>query len=256
MSGLATSVSIATGTWESAFSDPIVLKFKMVATAIPGGPLGFFDVDPTTSPFIYSSVAAALALDSTSAHDASAVSSLQPGPALSMITNDTTAGPDDPSLRMHVTAPLVYNSMLRLTRANQKALGLLPGLDGGLVGADGTIVLNSIYFPIMDFDPGDGIDSGKIDMTAVLTHELAHGMGFISGVDHIDYASSDGAGHDGPDVGHDYSDETIFTVLDLFRYSADSTGLVDQPLAGRCSIGPPARAICSATIRICRTTAA
>ncbi len=130
MSGLATSVSIATGTWESEFADPIVLHFKLVEASIPGGPLGYFDVDPTTSPFAYSSVAAALALDSTSAHDASAVSSLQPGPALSMITNDTAGAP---SLRMHVTAPLVYNSTLRLTRANQKALGLLPGADGGLV---------------------------------------------------------------------------------------------------------------------------
>jgi hypothetical protein len=186
-------------------------------------------VDPTTSPFSYSTVAGALGGDATSADDFTAVSSLQPGPALYMITNDTTTAP---TLRSFVSAPSTYNTTLRLPRAQQKALGLLAPTDGGL-GADGTIILNADFLPMMDFDPVGGITSGMFDMTAILMHEMAHGMGFISGVDHIDYASSDGAGHDGDGFPEDYSDDTIFTVLDLYRYSDESVDFITQPAAGK-----------------------
>lgn len=230
MMGLSKSATIAKTTWESFFSDPVELKFSITAMPLAGGALGYFDVDPTTSAYSYVDVKSALIGDATSADDLSAITSLQPGPALSMITQDTTKAP---TLRTFYadTSPLTFNSTLRLTSANQKALGLIPGFGGG-VGADGTIVLNSTFLPIMDFDPGDGISAGMFDLTAILIHELAHGMGFISGVDHIDYASSDGAGMDGPDFPHDYSGETIFTVLDLYRYSGESTTFIIQPSSG------------------------
>lgn len=228
LSGIALSSTIATDTWEGLFHDSVSLKFAVTAMPLPPGALGYFDVEPTTSAFDYSSVATALAADKTSAADFSAVSALQPGPALSVITIDTTTAP---TLRTFISTSETYNSSLRLTRANQKALGLLAPHDGGL-GADGTIVINSTMFPLMDFDPSDGIAPGMLDFTAILVHEMGHGMGFISGVDHIDYASSDGAGHSGPDFPHDYSDETIFTVLDLYRYSAESVEFISQPASG------------------------
>ncbi len=227
MSGLTSSAALATGTWESKFSDAGILHFTMTSMPLPAGTLGYFDVDPVTSSFSYSAVKSALASDATSPADASAVGSLQPGPALSMITNDTTSAP---TLRSFYSAPSTFNSTLRLTSANQKALGLLSPTAGTL-GSDGTIVLNSSALPMMDFDPSDGITAGMIDMTAILMHEMAHGMGFISGVDHIDYASSDGS-FSGPDFPHDYSGETIFTPLDLYRYSLESVGFHTQPPTG------------------------
>lgn len=228
MAGLMSSSAMAVGEWESHFSDPVVLHFAITAAPLPGGTLGYFDVDPTTSAFSYASVASALGSDATSADDFSAVGALQPGPALSVITIDTTTAP---TLRTFVSGSTAYNSSLRLTRANQKALGLLGPTDGG-PGADGTIVVNASLLPAMDFDPSDGIGAGMLDFTAILKHEMAHGMGFISGVDHIDYASSDGAGMSGPDFPHDYSDETIFTVLDLYRYSEESVDFITQPATG------------------------
>ena len=48
-------------------------------------------------------------------------------------------------------------------------------------------------------------------------------MGFFSGVDHIDFSGVGGAPvHPAPDNPHDYSDEAIFTVLDLFRTKPDT----------------------------------
>jgi len=230
MTGLSKSAMMAKSTWEGFFSDPVELKFSITTAALPGSILGYFDVDPTTSPLTYAKVSGALIADANSPDDLSAIGSLQLGPALSMITQDTTKAP---TLRTFYadTSPLTFNSTLRLTSANQKALGLIPGL-GGAAGSDGTIVLNSTALSVMDFDPSDGIDAGKFDLTAILIHELAHGMGFISGVDHIDFASSDGAGMDGPDFPHDYSGETIFTVLDLYRYSGESFTFFMQPPTG------------------------
>jgi hypothetical protein len=232
LGGLTSSSTLAATTLGGYFSDPgVALHFKITSTpmGLASGILGYFDVDPVTSPYSYSTVAGALGGDATSADDFTAVSSFQPGPALYMITNDTTSAP---TLRTFVSTPSTYNTTLRLPRAQQKALGLLAPGDGGL-GADGTIILNSDFLPMMDFTPGDGIASGMFDMTAILMHEMAHGMGFISGVDHIDYASSDGAGHDGDGFPHDYSGETIFTVLDLYRYSDESVDFITQPSAGK-----------------------
>jgi hypothetical protein len=173
-----------------------------------------------------------LTADATTADDSTAVSSLQAGAELDMITNDTTSSP---SARIRVATPEVYNSTLRLTRANQKSLGLLAPADGG-PAADGTLKLNATMVPVFDFDIADGIDPGKIDFTAVLLHEFGHGMGFISGVDHIDYAGSlDPAGIDPPDAPDhpfDYSEDAIFTPLDLYRYSIDSLSVPAQPSPG------------------------
>ncbi|MBL9122047.1 MAG: NF038122 family metalloprotease [Planctomycetaceae bacterium] len=230
--GLAKSLGAATGTYESLFTDPVVLKFEVDFIPLPPGVLGFFDVDPATDAFSYADVAAALAGDATTASDTSAVANLQLGSVLDVITNDTTTSP---SLRTRVSTSEVYNSTLRLTRANQKVLGLLDPFDGG-PGADGTLKLSATMVPVFDFDTSDGIDPGKIDFTAILLHEFGHGMGFVSGVDHIDYAGSvDPTGlivPHGPDFPFDYSGETIFTPLDLYRYSGDSLSLPDQPATG------------------------
>jgi len=228
MTGLTSAATTAAATWEGNFGDPVLLHFAITSMPLAGGALGYFDADPVTSAFSYTDVKAALMADATSPLDFSAVGSLQPGPALYMLTQDTTSAP---TLRHFYSSSSTFNSTLRLTRANQKALGLLAPADGGL-GSDGVIVLNSTLLPVMDFDPGDGISPGMLDMTAILVHEMAHGMGFISGVDHMDFASSDGGAHVGPDFPHDYSDETIFTALDLYRYSLESIDFFMQPSAG------------------------
>lgn len=228
MTGLSSSTDLAVGTLESIFSDDVVLHFEITSTSLGPGVLGYFDIDPVTSPFSYGMVAGALGGDATSPDDFTAVSSLQPGPALYMITNDTTSAP---SFRTFYSTSETFNTTLRLSRAQQKALGLLAPTDGG-PGADGTIVLNDLMFPAMDFDPGDGIGPGMFDMTAILMHEMMHGMGFISGVDHIDYSGSDGVTPPPGDFPHDYTGETIFTVLDLYRYSMESKDFITQPGAG------------------------
>jgi hypothetical protein len=219
--GLFTAISSAGSLWTSKFSDPITVNIAIAGFSDPGSVLGYFDVDGpgATGSFTYDMVKPKIAADATTTSDATAVLSLQPGPFLHMVTNDTAAlgAP-----RMSVTSGFIYNSFLRLTSANQKAIGLLPGMAGG-PGSDGTIYLNTTKFGSYDFDPSDGIDMGKTDATAVIAHELAHALGFISGIDHVDFAAS---------TSTSVTMDKIFTPLDLYRYSPDSLGKDDPPAAG------------------------
>jgi hypothetical protein len=135
----------------------------------------------------------------------------------------------------------IYNSVLSVTRANLKALGLLAATDGA-DGADGTLLINPSAIPMFDFSrgavpPPPGITAGLFDFTGIAIHELGHLMGFVSGVDDVDYAG-DGA----PDNPLDLSDTPIFSVLDLFRYSAASLAAPSQPTTGAVNdwrFGPP-----------------
>jgi hypothetical protein len=219
--GLFTAFSGAGSMWSSKFSDPIVVNIAIAGYSDPGSSLGYFDVDGAgaTSSFPYDMVKLALDADKTTASDLTAAASLQSGPYLHMVTNDTAAVG---APRMSVASGFVYNSFLRLTSANQKALGLKPGMAGG-PGSDGTIFLNTTKFGSYDFDPSDGIDMGKTDATAVIAHELGHALGFISGIDHVDFAST---------TSTSVTMDKIFTPLDLYRYSPDSLGKDDPPAAG------------------------
>jgi hypothetical protein len=238
--GLVSAATGAAGDWSSRFSDPITVKFSVDVEPMSSSVLGFFDVDApgVTASFAYGAVKSALAGDISSPLDGVAVTSLQTGPNINMITNVTT---DTPSFRKHFvpgitpgTDEFIFNGFLRVTRANQKALGLLAPAAGG-AGADGTLKINSSILSTLDFDRSDGITGGTTDATAVLAHEMAHGLGFISGVDHMDFAGETGffrgrPGGYGSDI--DLTDEAIFTPLDLFRYSHDSITAASQPAGG------------------------
>ncbi|MEX0776123.1 MAG: NF038122 family metalloprotease [Phycisphaeraceae bacterium] len=235
---LMAKASTAAAMWSSFLLDPITIKFAIDYDPVPiPGVLGYFDVDAlgVTGSFDYTEVKTKLGLDITSPEDATAVGSLQPGTHLNMVSNVTTA---TPSFRMQFipgTHDFTFNSELRLTRANQKALGLLAAHDGG-PGADGTIKINSLALGALDLTPGPGVDPGKLDPMTIVAHEMGHALGFIGGVDHIDFAGEKTPlrlrGPPGYGTDLDLTDDTIFTVLDLFRYSHDSIALATQPVTG------------------------
>ena len=129
---------------------------------------------------------------------------LQPGPFLEALTHDTSKsaaelGPGIPSpeirigsLALGITGPKAkakWNSVLKVSRANSKALGLPITSDGM---PDIRLVINDESMPVIDVSRGDGIAPMMFDFQAIATHEIGHGMGFLSGVDDVDYAGVGG----------------------------------------------------------------
>jgi len=209
--GIFSGVTAAATKWSSLMGDSVTLNLAIdydaslpalgaaYSTFLPGG-------------FLYSSVKSAMAADATSPFDFSAVTHLQPGPALKSWRNDMLAGaPYAPILDAGIS---LNNMSMDITTSNAKALGLLPAHGGG-PGSDGTIKFGGAAF---DFDPSDGISPGKYDFVGVALHEFGHNMGFISGVDTMTTLIPPG----GFGPGMDPDPLVIATALDLFRYSSDS----------------------------------
>jgi hypothetical protein len=263
--GIVSSVSAATSTWSGIFHDDITVKV-VVMTDMEAP-----DVDLGPSPFTiaaalnkfeehsYASVAAAMASDAKSGDDSAAVGLLQPGPYLEALTHDTSKsaaelGPGIPSpeirigsLALGTTGPKAeakWNSVLKVSRANSKALGLPITSDGM---PDIRLVINDESMPVIDVTRGDGIAPMEFDFQAIATHEIGHGMGFLSGVDDVDFAGVGGTPPaPAPDNPLDLSDDAIFSVLDLFRTNVDTRppliplGQPDTGFVLDWRFGPPA----------------
>lgn len=105
------------------------------------------------------------------------------------------------------------NNNLSLTYANAKALGLRSGKD---TSSDGFITFNSYYDSSFVFNESGPIGVSQVSFLAVAIHEIGHQLGFISGVDDLDY---------GPGQAED---SYLFTPLDLYRKSSIGNKLVND----------------------------
>jgi PEP-CTERM motif len=164
-----------------------------------------------------------LASTGTTALDAVAVANLSPldsNDALRFRTNaplpGTTGGVNGNVTRFDGDGS-INNSILAVNTANSKALGFgfdetnFLGCSASFASADGCIQFSTEFD--FDFDPTDGITNGLVDFTGVAIHELGHVLGFVSGVDTLDFF----AGNAGAE-GVDFNDFALFSVFDLFRY--------------------------------------
>ena len=169
--------------WSGRFRDDITINVTIDFPALALGLAGVTDI--RYEGVAYADIRAALALDRTSSDDGTAVAGLPTGDRLSFLTNNTTTG----GLEIDDNGS-VNNLALLVSRANMKALGFVaPGfLEPHDAGLDASILFSSGID--WDFDPSDGIGSGMIDFVGVAIHEVGHAMGFVSGVDTVDYATA------------------------------------------------------------------
>ncbi len=211
-----TAFAAAGARWSALFNDNMVVNVTSGYTALSPGVLG--QAGSNTLGASYSTIKTALAGDALSANDLTAVANLPSGSSLSFLTNNRLTGvvylDNDGSAN---------NTTLDVNRANLKALGLLAGNDAG---EDVQITFNSNF--AFDFDPSNGITAGQYDFVGIATHELGHALGFVSGVDIVDYFSAP----NGPGKNVDLNDTDagigtldpyrVFSVLDLYRYTSNS----------------------------------
>lgn len=175
----------AAAEWESQISNPI----RVNVTA---------DLGTFSDPNIIGSTGYGsenLNLDYTTVRDRMVARANRPGDSI------LASIPDSAHVKAIVPTGTTFdNTTIGLTRANQKALGLIANPKTDTV-VDGQITFNQAF--TFDYDSRDGVDSNKVDFQTAAAHELGHVLGFLSDVDDFDNgATSDNA-----------------TTLDLFRFN-------------------------------------
>jgi hypothetical protein len=172
----------------------------------------------------YATLRNQLLVHTTSPDDVIACAQLSAGSCHSFYRNDRDGTPSFDNDRS------TNNRTLETTWANARVLGFqLPNNP-----YDGAIHFNSDC--LYDFDRSDGIGANAYDFIGVATHELGHVLGFISNADVEDLYTAP----NGPQKAHDANgslpglgqEDYPFTILDMFRYKAESNGARDFTLGG------------------------
>lgn len=202
--------------WQDLFSDNVKVVVDISEQNLGPVVIGSTLSNKVNLPYV--NVRNSLFADARSVDDAFAASNLSTNNSINVYMNLTSDNPNGAgSLVPYVDADGgANNTTLWVLRANARALGLLPANDPGV---DGSISFNTATFNF-DFDRSDGITPGTTDFVFVAAHEIGHLLGFVSGVDVLDFVDGQG-GRPGP-----FGDDALVnvTVLDLFRQSTASVG--------------------------------
>jgi hypothetical protein len=204
--------------WSSIFTDNVTINIGIDYKQLAPDVLA----QAGSSEYIisYDGFRSALADDRTSFDDILAVNNLQAGSSFNMLLNRTKNNPNGAASGTYYldNNDNDNNQIIRFSSANVKALGLLDPNDPIV---DALISFSSDF--TFDFDRDDGIKSGAFDFIGIAAHEIGHALGFISGVDALDYYGDPQVlDADGNPLIFDDEGFIFVSPLDLFRYSSQS----------------------------------
>jgi len=212
--------NIAAGYWANMFTNNVTVDLGVKFAALPKNVIG--STGSSKMDYKVSSWEARVnATKSNSALDQSVVL-----PTITGLTVDfVTSGIDGQGGNTTKPGKEVYQTnkysgyMLYENTALVKAIGgTATYSSGNPLHLDGAVTFSSDFS--FDFDPTDGISAGHMDFLGVAIHEIGHALGFVSGVDFLDYyGRPNGPGRQS--LGYDLNDTSIYTALDMFRYSND-----------------------------------
>ncbi len=213
----------AANRWSSLLRDDVNIRLTLGFNPLDPGILG--QARSAEDFYSYRDYRAAMLHDISSASDQLAVNHL-PLDSFGVLINRTANNPNGAGS----ATPYVDNNgsdnnrTVFLTQAQAKALKLAvaPQTLAGCIGnCDGFIQFSSNYK--FDFDPHNGIDGDAFDFVGVASHEIGHALGFVSGVDILDFNAPP---NNGPFDDNEFS---YVSGLDMFRYSSLShaNGVID-----------------------------
>ncbi len=200
--------------WGSVLADDTTVRIDIDMQSLGANVIG--STKSYSKTMSYGAVRTALVGDALSVEDLTATANLQAASSLNVVVNNLY----DDSGAFYTTQSYGMNSVLDVNRANLKSLNLLSD-DGA---ADASIQMSSDFS--FDYDRSDGISNGTLDFVGVMVHEIGHSLGFVSGVDTMDYLGPQGpmaGAYDwswsGQGSSNNLENFALFSVLDLFRYS-------------------------------------
>jgi hypothetical protein len=127
------------------------------------------------------------------------------------------SGGNDTTVTATLNGTQTASKVLYLNTSVVKAIGGTAVYGAG-VTTDAKVTFSSNFN--FDFNPTDGITANTFDFIGVAIHEIGHALGFVSGVDFFDYfGKPNGPGS----LTYDLNSTSIFSALDMFRYSAPGT---------------------------------
>ena len=194
----------AAAEWEAVISDPIRVTIDADLMQLESGAVG--ETRPRTVELPLSLVRGLLVVDGFEEGAEDVVLSI----------------PAAEELVLDAPAPTAFMGMIRITKANTKALGV--DADTPLGPSDGEINFNTDFLLDFDFDPSDGIEPTKLDFESVVVHEIGHLLGFVSSVDRIASLAADDPGD-----GSVPPPAATPNPLDLFRFATSALGVPGSP---------------------------
>nr|WP_295668680.1 NF038122 family metalloprotease [Sphingomonas sp.] len=226
----AQGFAIAAAYWGSVLSNNITIRLGVGFAPLPTGVIGStrsYGQDYSVANW----EAGVNATKSNSTTDAGIVLPKLTNGAAAFITNGPNVGQlgiDTNTLRYDnqtTGADAINNNTLYLNTANVKAIGGTANYDASNTQQlDGNVQFSSTFG--FDFNPTDGITANTFDFIGVAIHEIGHALGFVSGVDTLDYFGGPNGGGVTSGNTYNFNQTSIFSALDMFRYSNDPTNLV------------------------------
>lgn len=209
--------NIAARYWGGLFTNNATINVGVKYAALPPnviGSTGSRQMDYTVANW----ESAVNATKSNSVIDQSAVLPGLTGGGISGLTVGVNgSGNNDTSVTATLNGTQTASKVLYENTSVVKALG---GTVASPANLDASITFSSTF--AFDFNPTNGISAGTFDFLGVAIHELGHALGFVSGVDFFDYWGYPNGPGRGV-LGYDLNDTSIFSALDMFRYSAPGT---------------------------------
>jgi len=230
----------AASAWSSVIKDDVTVNIDVLYQPYAPSSLGQFS--PTRVNVAYEDWVDAAAADLTSVDDITAFTNLPKSsdfdlllnPEFDLLLNRTRNSPNGEGSPVPFadTDGDCNNRSIRLTSANAKALGLPLGGTNNCAPpsfntaslSDGSILLNSTF--AWDFDRTDGISGDAYDFVGIAKQGLGVALGFVSGVDVLDFNSPLESGNRLVFFNDDQF--PFVSSVDLFRFSEESRALAES----------------------------